>query len=77
MTGGPEREADSYLYLHAGTDKCTYIASNDDGGAGYNARLTTTLAAGTYTIEATTFSSSCRICPNNTYDGYNFQLSLQ
>jgi hypothetical protein len=31
------------------------IDSNDDGGGGTQSRITRTLAAGTYTLEATTY----------------------
>ena len=49
--------ADTYLYLLNGADsRGTVVDSNDDGGSGNNSRLDLTLEAGTYTIEATTFS---------------------
>ena len=48
--------ADTYLYLLRGADsEGTALASNDDG-SGANSRLDLTLDAGTYTVEATTFS---------------------
>jgi len=47
---------DTYLFLLQGNSKNgTKITHNDDGGAGLNSRITRTLAAGTYTIEATTY----------------------
>ena len=49
---------DTYLFLLAGsgTDG-TVLALNDDGGDGTNSRIVRPLAAGTYTVEATTFPS--------------------
>ena len=48
---------DSYLYLLQGSGTTgNIVTSDDDGGSGHNARITRRLAAGTYTIEATTFS---------------------
>ena len=51
--------ADSYLYLRSGAGERigTAIASDDDGGRGYDSRIARTLGAGTYTIEATTYGS--------------------
>ncbi|WP_153306447.1 DVUA0089 family protein [Desulfogranum japonicum] len=51
---------DTYLYLLNGEGKTgSVIESDDDGGTtGYNSQITRTLSAGTYTIEATTYSSS-------------------
>ena len=47
--------SDSYLYLLAGDNPSNnVITSNDNGGGNFNARIVRTLAAGTYTIEATT-----------------------
>ena len=51
-----ESQTDSYLYLLNGSGtRGAVLAGNDDGGAGRNARIARRLAAGTYTIEATTF----------------------
>ena len=49
---------DSYLFLlaGAGTDG-RVVASNDDSGGETHSRIVTRLSAGTYTVEATTFSS--------------------
>ena len=52
--------SDSYLYLLAGsgTDG-RVVASNDDiGGDEVNSRIVSTLSAGTYTVEATTFADA-------------------
>ena len=51
--------ADSYLYLRSGAGERLgrAMASDDDGGQGYNSRIARTLDAGTYTIEATTYGS--------------------
>ena len=48
---------DTYLYLRRGLDQRSggYLVRDDDGGPGLNSRITRTLAAGDYTIEATTF----------------------
>ncbi len=50
-----ESAADTYVYLRSGDRSGPQIADDDDGGNGYNSLLRTTLAAGTYAIEATTF----------------------
>lgn len=48
---------DTYLFLISGNGKGgSVIERNDDGGSGYNSRIIRNLAAGTYTIEATTYS---------------------
>jgi len=47
---------DTYLFLLEGNNENgSIIERNDDGGTGFNSRITRTLAAGTYTIEATTY----------------------
>lgn len=49
---------DTYLYLLEGNGtNGRVIQSDDDGGPGVNSRITRSLSAGTYTIEATTYSS--------------------
>lgn len=49
---------DTYMYLLNGLGKYgSRVDKNDDGGDGLNSRLSLTLEAGTYTIEATTYSS--------------------
>ena len=50
---------DTYLYLLSGSDSLgTILYEDDDGGTGRNdSHLDVTLERGTYTIEATTFSS--------------------
>ncbi len=52
--------ADTYLYLRRGVGQRSgaAVASDDDGGAGYNSRISRHLGAGGYTIEATTYHSS-------------------
>ena len=49
--------ADPYLYLRVGqgTDRGASVETNDDGGAGRNARISRQLDVGWYTIEATTY----------------------
>ncbi len=51
---------DSYLKLRNGynAQQGTALHSDDNGGTGNNARISATLAAGTYTIEATTAANS-------------------
>jgi len=47
---------DTYLYLLNGVnEEGTVVTRDDDGGEGRNSRITRTLPAGTYTIEATTY----------------------
>lgn len=46
---------DTYLYLKNAAG--SVIASDDDGGAGYNSKIVTSLGAGTYTVVAATYSS--------------------
>ena len=64
-----ESSEDAYVYLLAGSgtvgspvtagDVGSIVAEDDQGGSGNNARIVTTdLAAGTYTIEATTYLSA-------------------
>ena len=49
---------DSYLVLRRGANiRGSRLASDDDGGRGTDARITQRLGAGTYTIEATSYSS--------------------
>ena len=48
-------EADTYLYLRAGNSvRGPALAQDDNSGDGTNARLRAAIAAGTYTVEATT-----------------------
>jgi hypothetical protein len=55
--------SDAYLHLYAGSfdpanPTVNWVAGNDDGGAGLNARIIQNgLAAGTYIVVATTFAS--------------------
>ena len=52
-------QVDTYLYLFSGSGTSgSVLGSDDDGGSGRNSYLSKQLAAGTYTVEATTFSSS-------------------
>jgi hypothetical protein len=49
---------DAYLYLLQGSGTGgAVLASDDDGGGGTNSRIVRTLGPGSYTIEATTYSS--------------------
>ena len=49
---------DTYLYLREGdATSGTAQHEDDDGGDGTNSRITATLAAGTYTVEATTYNA--------------------
>ena len=52
--------ADTYLYLRAGSGQKSgaVLVFDDDGGDGYDSRISRRLAAGDYTIEATTYRSS-------------------
>ena len=54
-----ESKVDTYLYLRQGLDQqsASVVAEDDDGGAGFDSRIATTLDAGDYTIEATTYST--------------------
>ena len=50
---------DTYLFLLSGVNKNgSIVAQDDDGGSGYNSKITRTLAAGNYTIETTTYSTT-------------------
>ena len=57
-----ESEVDTYLYLRSGNATTgTILHENDDvepGGVNLNSRISETLATGSYTIEATTFSAN-------------------
>ena len=49
---------DTYLFLLQNAGRNGSIIERDDGGpTGYNSRITRTLSAGAYTIEATTYST--------------------
>ena len=50
-----ESTTDTYMYLLDASDNA--IEEDDDGGEGINSKITRTLNAGTYTIEATTYDS--------------------
>jgi len=53
-----ESDTDTYLYLINGNGtEGDVIDSNDDFAGSYNSRIERNLSSGTYTIEATTFSS--------------------
>ncbi len=50
---------DTYLFLLQGSGQTgEELDRNDDSGDGDNSRITMTLSAGTYTVEATTYSSA-------------------
>ena len=55
-----ESSIDTYMYLWTGTSRSgTPLAENDDIAAGnLNSRISQTLAAGSYTVEATTYSQA-------------------
>ena len=54
-----ESSADTYLFLRRGLGRDGQeLYRNDDGGDGYNSRIAESLAAGDYTVEATTFNPS-------------------
>ena len=49
---------DAFLTLREGTDvEGPLVATDDDGGQGTNSRIATSLSAGTYTIEATSYAT--------------------
>ncbi len=52
-------DADTYLYLRSGDDarSGTFLYENDDDGGTTKSTIEETLAAGTYTIEATTYAA--------------------
>ena len=55
-----ESSIDTYLFLRAGSAKSgPFVAENDDiaTGSNQNSRISQTLAAGSYTIEATTYAT--------------------
>ncbi len=53
-----QSSTDTYLFLLSGSgENGSVIESDDDGGSGYNSLIVRTLPAGTYTVEATTYSS--------------------
>lgn len=54
-----ESMQDTYLILFSDTNQAgTVLEEDDDGGEGTNSKINTTLNAGTYTIEVTTFGQS-------------------
>ena len=59
MTIDLESSVDTYLYLRSGNARSgAVLHENDDVAPGnLNSRITETLAAGTYTIEATTYAA--------------------
>ena len=52
-------DRDSFMYLRAGNGTLSgnYIEKDDDDGSGNDARITRSLATGTYTVEATTYAA--------------------
>ena len=71
--------ADTYLYLRRGLGRKSgaELARNDDGGDGYNSRIRRSLAAGDYTIEATTFRASTAGSFTLAVDGIPAQTAVQ
>ena len=55
LTISLESRIDTYLLLRRGGQDGPILHRNDDWGGSYNSRISETLAAGTYTIEATTY----------------------
>lgn len=50
---------DTYMYLLSGAGTSgSVVESDDDGGSGRNSQIVRQLSAGSYTVEATTFSSA-------------------
>ncbi len=74
-----ESSADTYLYLRAGSGRKSgaVLVFNDDGGDGYNSRISRRLAAGDYTIEATTYRSSTAGPFTLTVAGIGAQTAVQ
>ncbi len=71
--------ADTYLYLRRGLGRksSAVLALDDDGGDGYNSRIRRSLAAGDYTIEATTYRASTAGSFTLTVDGIPTQTAVQ
>ena len=55
LTISLESRIDTYLLLRRGGQDGPILHRSDDWGGSYNSRISETLAAGTYTIEATTY----------------------
>ncbi len=74
-----ESTADTFMYLRRGAAQKSGAAlvSNDDGGDGYNSRISRQLAAGDYTIEATTYRASTARSFTLTVDGIPAQTVVQ
>ncbi|HBS26060.1 MAG TPA: hypothetical protein DD827_02845, partial [Gammaproteobacteria bacterium] len=51
-------DSDTFMTLFGPDDPTREIANNDDGGEGFNARITQTLSAGSYFIELRLFDSA-------------------
>ena len=71
--------ADTYLYLRRGLGRKSgaVLALDDDGGDGYNSRIRRSLAAGDYTIEATTYRASTAGSFTLTVDGIPTPTAVQ
>ena len=68
---------DTYLYLLSGSGMDGQVVDeDDDGGDGSNSRITMTLSAGTYTIEATTYypSATGSFTLSVACGSYNFEI---
>ena len=74
-----ESSVDTYMYLRAGVGQKqgAVLESDDDGGDGYDSRIRRTLAAGGYTIEATTYRASARGSFTLTVAGIPAQTAVQ
>ena len=74
-----ESTADTFMYLRRGAAQKSgaAVVSNDDGGDGYNSRISRHLAAGDYTIEATTYRASTAGSFTLTVEGIPTQTAVQ
>ena len=74
-----ESTADTYMYLRRvlGQKSGGVLASNDDGGDGYNSRISRRLEVGGYTIAATTYRASTAGPFTLTVDGIPAQTVVQ
>ncbi len=79
VTADLESSVDTYMYLRAGVGQKqgAVLESDDDGGDGYDSRISRTLAAGDYTIEATTYRASTPGSFTLTVDGIPAQTVVQ
>ena len=71
--------ADTFMYLRRGVGQKSggRVATDDDGGDGYDSRISRLLAAGDYTIEATTYDPSTAGSFILTVDGIGTQTVVR